>query len=101
MRDRNEWISGKDVFGLGRGRTGSQTDLLTKLLEESWYPLAHLESTSEQPAWCASWACVERLREGVVGTPDASVRTVGERVTYLFLLPEWKLWPFEGKKSQI
>ena len=62
-------------------------DLLTKLLEESWYPLAHLESMSQWLAWCASWACAERLREGALGMPDASGHTVGESHIF-FLLPE-------------
>ena len=59
-------------------------DLLTKLLEESWYPLAHLGVKSERLAWCASLARAERLSEGALGTPDASVRTVGGRVAYFF-----------------
>lgn len=59
-------------------------DLLTKPLEESWYPPAHLGGTSERPVWCASWARAERLSEGALGTPDASVRTVGGRVAYFF-----------------
>ena len=59
-------------------------DLLTRLLEESWYPPAHLGGTSERPAWCASWARAARLIEGALGTPDARVRTVGGRVAYFF-----------------
>jgi hypothetical protein len=62
-------------------------DLLIKPLDESWYPPAHLDGRSERPpawAWCASEFRAYKLREGAVGTPDASVRTVGGRVVYFF-----------------
>ena len=63
-------------------------DLLIRLLDESWYPPAHLGGRSERPPawpwWCASGVRADKLREEAVGTPDARVRTVGGRVAYFF-----------------